>query len=257
MNGLKTQDARLKTAVGKGCVLLLFLGSWVSGLGSVAAGPLPSLFRGVVVVDHPLGVRVVSVEESSQAALADLRSDDVLVQLNDTAIKTIDEFAMVSLALRGQAVKARVVVLRDGQPRELFVHLYSYPLLRQWELYFVPEHDLRFIEPKAGLAYWLRLARGLETAHDPEPALNAYLNALHQDPAQLDVAVQAEELMWEMARARLAQHRLPDALAALEQGTTLLRHLFDHPLDGVQLELVKHQLQETLALLRAAHHGAS
>ena len=208
-------------------------------------------------MDNPLGARVVSVEEASQAALADVRSDDVIVQINDTAIKTIDEFAILSQTLRGQAVKARVVVLRDGEPRELFVHLYSYPLLREWDLYFVPEHDLRFLEPKAALAYWLRLARGFETAHDAEHALNAYLNALHQDPAQVDVAVQASELIWAIARARLAQHRLPDALAAIQQGTTLLNHLFDHPLDGVQLQLVKHQLQETLELLRTVHQGAS
>ena len=243
--------------VRQGCLLWLAVSSCLTAPVLADAGQMPSLFRGVVVVDHPLGARVVSVEDASQAALADLRSDDIIVQLNDTAIKTIDEFALVSQTLRGQAASARVIVWRNGQPHELLVHLYSYPILREWELAFVPEHDLRFVEPHAGLAYWLRLARGFETVHDAEHALNAYLNALHHDPSQVDVAVQASELIWEVARARLAQHRLPEALTAIQQGTTLLNHLFDHPLDGVQLQVVKHQLQDTLELLRTVHQGAS
>ena len=35
---------------------------------------LPSLFRGIVVADSSSGVRIVSVEDGSQAFLADLRA---------------------------------------------------------------------------------------------------------------------------------------------------------------------------------------
>ena len=57
-----------------GWLVSLFL---VPGPGSLvllaAEGQLPSLFRGVVVAEGPVGVRVVRVEETSQAYLADLR----------------------------------------------------------------------------------------------------------------------------------------------------------------------------------------
>jgi len=220
---------------------------------------LPSLFRGIVVADpadggtgSPRGVRVVSVEDTSQASLADLRPEDIIVRINDAPVTSIDEFAVTSRALQRSAIKATVLVLRNGQPRELLVHLYSYPILRQWSLSFVPEHDMRFAEPRAGVAYWARMGRGFETAGNLEQALNAYLNALHNDPTQVDVALKASELLWRLAQARLKDRRLPDALMAIQQGTVLLGRLFDHPLDDAQLQAVKSHLEDTLETLRIA-----
>ncbi|MBI3009570.1 MAG: PDZ domain-containing protein, partial [Candidatus Omnitrophica bacterium] len=50
------------------------------------AQKLPSLFRGVVVTDSALGVRVVNVEEGSAAYEADLRADDLILQIHGTDI---------------------------------------------------------------------------------------------------------------------------------------------------------------------------
>ena len=218
------------------------------------AGQWPSLFRGVVVADGALGIRVVSVEDASQASLADLRPEDTIVRINDASIKTVDDFAVVSQALKGRTARSTLLILRNGQPRELVVSLYSDALLRQWEVSFIPEHDVRFGEPKTGLAYWMRMERGFEAAGDLEAALNADLNALHQDPAQLDVAVKACELSWRIARARLEDRRLPEALTAIQQGTILLGHMFDQSLEASQLQSLKSQLQETLAILRETKH---
>ncbi len=214
------------------------------------AGPLPSVFRGVVVVDSSLGVRVLSVEDSSQAFLADLRSGDVIVRINDAPIRTIDEFAVQSQTLKGRATKATVVVLRNGQPHQLLLHLYSYPILRHWDLVFVPDHDIRFAEPKAGREYWMRMARGFETAGDQEHMLNACLNALHNDPTQVDIAAKAADVLWRIAQHRLDAHDLSGALTALQQGTLLLNRLFDHPLDPEQLQAIKGNLEHTLAMIQ-------
>jgi len=226
------------------------------------AEQLPSIFRGVVVTNlsgpegsgpagSVPGVRVVSVEEGSQAALADLRPEDIIIRINDTPLRTIDEFAVVSQALKRSATKAGVFVLRNGEPRELLVHLYSYPVLRRWDLTFVPDHDIRFAEAKVGMAYWMRLARGFETAGRSDQALNATLNALHNDPDNLDVALKASELLSRIARAKLAAHRLREALIAIQEGTILLGKLFDQPLDDAKLQAIKSQLEETLRALRA------
>ncbi len=217
--------------------------------GAHAEGKLPSLFRGVVVADSPLGVRVVSVEEQSQASLADLRPEDLLVQINGTAIRSIDEFATLSSALRGRAMQAAVVALRRGAPRQLSLHLYSYPVLRAWGLTFVPEHDIRFADPTVGVAYWMRMGRGFETAHKPEEALNAYLNALHNEPAYLDAAVKVAQLLWDVARQHLQAKRLQQGVAALQQGAKFLERLFDYPLDAQTLQSLKHQLDETVQLI--------
>ncbi len=211
----------------------------------------PSLFRGVVVADSALGVRVASVEERSQAALCDLRPEDVIVQINDMAVRGIDEFATVSGSLRGRVFKTALVVLRNGQPRELTLHLYRMPILRQWELSFIPEHDLRFVDPSAGSAYWSNLGRGFEEAKEPERALNAYLNGLHNDPQNLEVALKVSELLWRIGRQQLEQRRLGESVTALQHATTLLTHAFDEPLTGAQLQQVKTQLQQTLDVLRA------
>ena len=216
-----------------------------------AEGKLPSLFRSVVVADSPLGVRVVSVEDGSQASLADLRPEDVIVQINDTVLHSIDEFATLSAALRGRAMQARVLAVRRGQSRQLSVHLYSYPVLRTWGLTFAPEYDFRFADPKVGVAYWTRMGRGFETARQSEAALNAYLNALHNEPTNVEAAVKAAQLLWEVARQHLEAKRLPQGVAALQQGAAFLERLFEYPLDAPTLQLLKHQLNETVQLLHA------
>src|SRR3989338_1779375 len=85
------------------------LSPWIA-----CANQLPSLFRGVVVADSSLGVRVVSVEEASQAALSDLRPEDLIVRVDDTDVHTIDEFSTVSTAMKGRAISAAIVVVRAG-----------------------------------------------------------------------------------------------------------------------------------------------
>lgn len=241
----------VKTTWRVSVVLCLSLVACLLSLVSAFSAQLPSLFRGVVVADNPLGVRVVSVEEHSQASLVDLRPEDIIVQINDATVRSIDEFASISQTLKGQATKATIRLLRGGQPLELILHLYSLPILRQWNLAFVPEYEFRFADPKAGHEYWARLGRGFEMVGNLEPALNAYLNALHNDPAQMDLALKAAELLWKLAQIRLNAHQLPEALMALQQGTTLLERLFDQPLTESQLEMVKAQLEETVKTLRA------
>ena len=216
----------------------------------VCAESLPSLFRGIIVANGPLGVRVVSVEEQSQASLSDLRPEDVIVQVNGETVKTIDDFAVLSQHLTGRSTRAAVLVLRNGEPQELLVHLYSVPILRQWGLSFVPEHDLRFVAPSAAVAYWMRLSRGFQDAKDLERALNAVLNALHHDAGNLELALKASDVLWAIARQRLTARRIPQAFTSIQHATTLLQHLFHHPLTEAQLEAVRAQLQETLAVLR-------
>lgn len=225
---------------------------WWGGLSIIVfAAQTPSLFRGVVVADSPEGVRVISVEEHSQAYVADVRPEDLIIQVNGTAVETIDEFARMSHDLKGRAIKTSVVILRNGEPRELIVHLYSYPILRHWDLTFVPEHDIRFADPEVGARYWMRLGRGFLSADKPEQALNAYLNALHNDPRQLDAALHVAQLLLEMTQTRLKEQRLPEALAAFKQGAIVLGRLFEQPLAAEQLAAIKHQLEQTLLVLKA------
>lgn len=228
-----------------------------SSLSTVFAAQSPSLFRGIVVANSDLGARIISIEDGSQAALVDLRPEDVIVRINDNPIKTIDEFAVVSESLKGKAANATLVVMRNGEPRQVLLHLYSIPVLRQWGLWFIPEYEFRFADSKAGVAYWVRMGRGFEEAHRPADAVNAYLNALHNDPTQLDVAVEVTRLLWQIAKQHLEQHHVPDALASIQQGTTIFGKLMDQPLDETQLKLLRHELQETLdALHRVTHHAA-
>jgi len=64
----------------------------------------------VVVADSGLGVRVVSVEEGSQPHQADLRAEDVIVQVDGREVHSIDEFAILSRAMKGRATRATVRV---------------------------------------------------------------------------------------------------------------------------------------------------
>ncbi|MBI2104821.1 MAG: PDZ domain-containing protein [Candidatus Omnitrophica bacterium] len=222
---------------------------WLAGQGAAMAAQ-PSVFRGVVVADSPLGVRVISVEEASQAQLADLRPDDILVRVRDADIRSIDEFAVVSGALRGRAVAVPVLVFRNGTPRELTLHLYSYPVLQTWGLEVVPDHDLRFAEPRVGLDYWSRLGRGFEGAGKPAEALEAYLNGLHNVPTDTATALHVSRLFVSLSRQRLADGSLTDGIADLRQALQVLERLFDHPLTDEQLRDVRAQLRETLQGLR-------
>lgn len=249
----ETGDKRPETKGAKHlCFVILWsLVSCLMSHVSLFGAQLPSLFRGVVVANSPEGVRVISVDADSQADFADLRPEDIILQIDEAAVKTIDDFSKVSHDLKGRAFKASLVILRNGQPRAAILHLYSYPVLRQWELTFVPEHDVRFADPEVGAQYWMRMGRGFVSAKKPEPALNAYLNALHNDPRQLDAALQVASLLLQITQARLQEQRLPEALAAFKQGATVLERLFEHPLASDQLAAIKTQLQHTLLVLKA------
>lgn len=231
--------------------LVFPLASHLSPL-AVYAGQRPSLFRGVVVADSPLGVRVVSVADSSQASLAGLRPEDIIVRVNNTDVRSIDEFAALSSALKGRAVSATVLVFRNGAPQELTLHLYSFPILQAWQIEFIPEFDIRFAEPRVGLGYWTRLGRGFEGARKLPEALNAYLNGLHNAPTDAATALKASALFSQMSRQRMAPGELADGIAQLRQSLQITERLFNVELTDAQLQAVRRQLQETLASLRDA-----
>lgn len=216
------------------------------------AGERPSLFRGVVIADSPVGVRVVSVDASSQAAQADLRPEDIIVRINGQDVGSVDTFATLSTTLKGHAVSASVVIFRNGQPHGILLHLYSYPMLDAWGIEFVPNDEIRFGQPQVGLDYWSRLGRGFEQAGKPEEALSAYLNGLHNVPADVATAFTVSQLSWQVGRARLASGQWVEGVAALQQAVAVLRRLFDGPLTDEQLVAVKAQLEQTLPTLREA-----
>lgn len=227
-------------------LLLPRLGSPVAAF----AAELPSLFRGVVVADSPVGVRVVSLEESSQAYLADLRPEDIIVHIQGREVRSIDEFAVVSHELKGRAVRATVLVFRNGLPRELTLHLYSVPVLREWGVEFVPDHDVHFADPMIGLDYWRRLGRGFEEAGKPTEALDAYLNGLHNVPTDVATALKVMDLFSRASQQHLTDGELADGIASLQQALAMMEKLFDEPLTEDQLQAIKRQLEETLRTLR-------
>jgi len=211
---------------------------------------LPSLFRGVVVADDAIGVRVVSVAESSQAHEADLRPEDLLFRIEDQEVHSIDAFATLSQALKGRALSATVLVFRNGQPKEIRLHLYSYPILRAWGIEVVPDHDIRFAQPQAGLAYWRRLGRGFEQVDKPQEALDAYLNGLHNVPSDAATAAKVSELLWRVGRQQLDAGETSQGLGRITQAITVLERLFDQAMTDEQLAAIRAQLEQTLLTLR-------
>lgn len=230
-------------------VLCASLAAWGLSPRAAFAAARSSLFRGVVLADSPIGVRVVSVEDASQAFFGDLRAEDVIVSVNDEEVHSIDEFAALSGRLKGQAIRARLVIFRRGSPLTLQLHLFSDPLLRVWGIEFIPE-DLRFAQPEVGLAYWTRLGRGFTDAGKPSDALHAYLNGLHNVPTDLPAAMQAADLLCQVSRRRLADRQLAEGLTRLRQSVVMLQRLFNQPLTDEQLQTVKQLLEDALQALR-------
>ena len=232
-----------------GIVLLSLVTCYVSRVA--AAAELPSVFRGVVVADSPLGVRVVSVEPVSQAELSDMRPEDIIVRIGSQDVRSIDDFAVLSDRLRGRTKTTTVLVFRNGAPLELTLQLYSYPLLHRWGIQFLPDDELRFAQPKTALEYWRRLGRGFGHAERPEEALNAYLNGLHHVPEDVETALTAAVLLAQISRMRLEQGALPEGFSALQDSLTITQRLFDSPLSDEQLTAIKQELQATLQTIRA------
>jgi hypothetical protein len=217
-----------------------------------AAAEQPSLFRGIVVADSPVGVRVVSVEESSQAFRADLRPEDIIVRIDEMEINSIDEFATMSLSLRGKTASTTLLVFRRGAPKEVALHLYSYPVLTTWGVRFIPDYDLRFADPQVGLEYWRRLGRGFEEAGKPADALHAYLNALHHVPDDVPAALRATALLTTLSRTDLSEKRLASGISRLREAIGMLDTLFEYPLRDDELEVVRDQLAGALHTLRTS-----
>ena len=218
--------------------------------GKVLAAQMPSLFRGLVVTDSPVGVRVVSVEAGSQPAMADLRPEDIVISIHGEDVHSIDEFAVVSNALKGRVQETTVVVFRGGTPRQIALHVYSYPLMRAWGIRFVPNSEIVFAQPGPALDYWTRLGRAYRDVGRPGDALDAYLNALHVVPSNTEVAMAVSELSWAVGRQAIEDRRMPAAVTALEQAVTVMQRLFDHPLTDAQLLALKSQLETTLQTLQ-------
>ncbi len=237
------------------CFLLVT--SHYSPVTIAAAGSWPSLFRGVVVADSPVGVRVVNVDPSAQAYRADLRAEDVIVRVHGEAVRTIDEFAALSKALKGRVAETTVLVFRGGTPRELRLHLFSFPVRDAWGIDMIPDDDIRFAEPARALEYWTRLGRGFEEAGKPEEALNAYLNALHNVPSDVPAALAAATLFAAIGRRHVAARAWSPAFASLRQNLRMLQRLFDYPLTDAQLAIVRASLAETVASVRQARRQAS
>ena len=204
------------------------------------------------MADSQLGVRVVSVEESSQAYLADLRPEDIIVRIDGKEIRSIDEFAVISSALKGRATVTNLLIFRNGTPKQLSVYLYSYPILHEWGLEFVPNYELRFAQPYTGREYWFRLGRGFEEVGKSSEALNAYLNALHQVPTDTAIAFKISRLFTLMSQERLKGGALAEGVALLRQAVVTMQKLFDYPLTNEQLQSIKSQLETTLRILREA-----
>jgi len=93
--------------IGKSAWHFFVVVAWLAGAAAAMAGQRPSLFRGVVVADSPLGVRVVSVEDASQASQADLRPEDIIIRVDGADVGSIDAFAMFSEALKGRAARRK------------------------------------------------------------------------------------------------------------------------------------------------------
>lgn len=233
---------------------VLFFASIIYNLSFITAAAVqrPSVFRGVVLADSSSGVRVVSVDEGSQAHLADLRPEDIIVRVHDRDVHTIDEFAVVSGELRGAVEAAKVLIFRNGTPHELTLHLYSFPVLRSWQIEVVPEHDIRFADPATGREYWLGLGRGFEEAEHPEQALGAYLNALHNVPDDVPTALKVSGLYTALSRERLKAGDLAGGIDRLNRAVTIMNGLFTRRLTLEQMESVKQQLTEALHSLRDA-----
>jgi len=210
-----------------------------------------------VVADSPLGVRVISVDERSQARMADLRPEDIIVRINDMSIRSIDEFAVISQGFKGKMEKATVTVLRDGDPRELAMHLYSYPILKQWGVEFIPDDQIRFADANAGVAYWTNMARGFREAGKFSDALSAQLNALHYDVTDAQLALAASSLLWQVAQDDLDAGRLQSGVLRIEQATQMLNKLFERPLSVEQLTEVKNQLRRALTALQQVKRSIS
>ena len=174
------------------------------------------------------------------------------MRVQETELRTIEDFAALSTALKGRAASATVLVFRNGAPRELTLHLYSYPVLRAWGLAFIPQHDVRFAEPPTGLAHWVRLGDGFTRADKPAEAVDAYLNGLHNVPDDAPTALKVSGLLVRMSRERLSSGDLAEGAAQLNRALKVMNGLFTRPLSTEQLESVKRQLTESLAALRDA-----
>ncbi len=221
-----------------------------------AEGNWPSLFRGVVASDGEAGVRIVSVDPESQAWLADLRPEDVIVRIGEADVKTIEDFSTISAALKGTTDHAEVVVFRNGAPRRINLHLYSYPVLKVWGVEFIPNFEMRFGDPSAGRDYWTRLARGFTEVGNKEEALDATLNALHNLPGDPQTALAACEGYFQLAQDRLAEQAIMPALTYLGAALSMAEKLFAYPLSEQELQRIKSQLNATLSSLRSLRSGA-
>ena len=214
------------------------------------------MFRGVVLANAELGVRVVQVDEASQAYQADLRPEDLIISINNEEVQSIDQFALLSTRLKGETVSAAVHIFRNGEPHELHVHLYSYPILRAWGARLVPDFDIRFAQPALAQEYWSRLGRGYEDANKFPDALSAYGNALHNVPDDLPTALHTATLFLRVGHTQLEAGRLTEGIGSLRQGVLMLEKLFDSTLTDQQLVEVKARLKESVEALRHAVEAA-
>lgn len=78
---------------------------------------------GIVVSDQPEpdGLRVIEVQKGSQAERAGFRVDDIVTAINDQRVGSIEEIADAMRTATRKAGPLKVDLLRDGDPKQIFV----------------------------------------------------------------------------------------------------------------------------------------
>ncbi len=227
--------------------------------GAVAvADELPSLFRGVTVGEGEPGVRVIFVKEEAFALAAGIRAGDHIIAIDERAIDTLDQFADTSRAFAGHRTDTTVTVLRGGTRFLTTISLISPTVRAAWDIAFIPDYSLRFVDVSAARRYWTRrAAEQLNQGHDVE-AMRSLLNVLHYAPDAYDEALALGEAIVRQGERLWRQRKRPEALGVLQQAVTLYRHAATKPLTEEQWQRLKRSLQHVTEFLqhsKAADHA--
>ena len=234
----------MNTRAGSLALLLVM----VASVG-LAATRMPSLFRGVVVVDARPGARVVTVDEESAAYVSGLRPEDTITGVESAPVETIDDFASQSQRLAGHVPEASLTVLRAGQSVRLLVSLYSPRLIASWGERFVPNMDLRFRDANAGFGYWWSEAQRAARAQHTTQAIEAAETALHYQPERLETVLLLTAQWNALAQSRFAERRFDQGVAALQHAVNLYQRLLHRGVSEEHLGEIKRQLEQLVQAL--------
>ncbi|HHT9152883.1 MAG TPA: PDZ domain-containing protein [Candidatus Hypogeohydataceae bacterium YC40] len=214
-----------------------------------------SIFSGLIVAQGEQGVKVVEVHPGCPGERAGLRVGDLIMEVDGQKVKTLEEFANMSKAMKDKNIESNLLVIRKSKLENVLLTNYSDNVFKEWKekvplppergeiiggvslfQYYVEKGKTKLEENKQGGPLEAKIARYDE-------AVRYLFYALHYNPISVEVALLIADTYMNTAKLCLENGRTPLAVENYGKAANLYEKCSKKRVSDKELEQILARLQ--------------